>query len=1777
MKILHTEQLGALVFSLLMVTSMFVTGIALMGAPVAADTTDEPLEPGADITQSNVPATIEEPGTYHITEDIDLGGQAIAALEIKSSNVTIKGNGHTISNGTSEAIHILASGSDNALENVTITNLEITNTETAISAMNVENSSFTDLELVTNNDAGLVFAGGAGQNNLVDNVRFEENEKGIFLREGTSGMTIRNSDFIANHEVAIKASGSSEHLIQNNYFAGQDGEKVIHLTGRSPGTEIRNNEITGSNGPEYVIQVGGESTGTIVADNQLSDNTLGGISIGPINGEVRNNTISGHGDPAISVEGDNSVVAENTVTGNEYGLYLLGTGITGADNTVKNNHEWDVYAADGATNNVLTDLVIDDAGTTVTVTGDAVDFALKGTDAPTPPAPENYDAIGKYVNVTTTSEAGIVGLQLPYKPAEVSITESNLTVAVFDGTEWKGIVDAGVEESHNFVYVNAHVEGILGAVAGTDDIIDPVADAGADTTELANTTVTFDASASYDPGDGASGITEYAWDFDGDDTDDHTGSDAVTNYTYDEAGTYVATLTVTDGNGNTDTDTRVVTVLGEDTEPPVADAGPDHYGLVPSTFEFDGSDSTDNVGIESYEWDLNGNGTTDKTGAQVSQTYTNPGVYVVTLVVTDTSGNTATDTANVTIIESDEEPPVADAGEDRTVEVATSVTFDGSGSTDNIGIENYTWDFGDGTTETGETVTHTYSTEGEFTVGLTVEDAAGNTDTDTASITVAEHVDEEVLQPGEISTCGVIETPGVYTLTEDLYASEEGVTTCFEVKTGNVVLDGNGYTVHGDVAEAAEGVHVLGTTSALENVTITDLTLTGWEGAIAAKNVRDSRFENNDFVSNVDKGIALSGTDSTNNLVAGNSFVDNEKGIFLERGADHTVIQDNTFTANHEAGVKASGAPDTEVLNNVFTDHDGEKVIHFTGESPRATIQGNRVLDSTGPENAIQIGGESGDSLVADNVVAGGTLGGISAGPHNVDIVNNTVYDNGDIGITVGDGGGEVRDNLVYDNRIGIVLDGSSDLRVTTNVVKNNHEKDLIALDGATGNDVTGLVIDDNETTIDIGPSSIDYTIEGGVEGPTTTPYDYTAEGEDFDVNITTDVGTVDLTAYYNGDLVSGTTEDELTLARYNATSETWTGLPTVLDTDADTMQASITEAGIIAPLSGSLGEATADKLVVEPNEDVNFSVTPVNENFTYAWDVDGDGTTDYTGPNATHAYTEGGIYDAVLTISTTDNGFSDALTVQVGVDTEPPEADAGPDRYVQPTVTFDGTNSTDDMDELDALETGIETFEWEFGDGANATGPVVTHTYADDGTYTATLTVTDYVGHTDNDTVTVTVDSVPPNPDAGNQYRYGKINQEISFDASASTDNVDIDRYEWDFGDGTSGTGVTTSTTYDTSGTYTVTLTVVDLAGNEASTTVQVTIEDPDDDDGSNGGADDGNDDTDDSSSGSSGGSPSAGGGGSSGSSGGSDDGTTSGPNVEVNYGNGTQAQVSVGNQGMNDTVRVQFQFQNDDTCVALEQLQFRARQTEEFQFRVNQSTDAPQGAVWQSRTGSQAFGYLSVDHDGEIDDGKFTFRVRTDCLQNANVNAEHLRLYRHNGTEWEQLQTRVLNQTQEQVRFEADAPNFSTFAVGVAESDISVVEARLAEDRIQPGEDASVEVTLTNEGDLESNYEIELESNGATLQTKMVTVPAGETVSATLVETFDTAGEYDLTVDGVTAGTLVVESIEEPTIGTTESAPAPDEGDGGLSLRVLSLALLGLLAMLLGAYVLSRRRITK
>ena len=160
------------------------------------------------------------------------------------------------------------------------------------------------------------------------------------------------------------------------------------------------------------------------------------------------------------------------------------------------------------------------------------------------------------------------------------------------------------------------------------------------------------------------------------------------------------------------------------------------------------------------------------------------------------------------------------------------------------------------------------------------------------------------------------------------------------------------------------------------------------------------------------------------------------------------------------------------------------------------------------------------------------------------------------------------------------------------------------------------------------------------------------------------------------------------------------------------------------------------------------------------------------------------------------------------------PVADGGPDRtaHAGTAITFDASGSFDP-------DGTISTYFWDFGDGTNASGRTVSHTYTGGTDRIVTLTVTDNAGAMGNDSISVRV-NLPPVADAGPD-RFADPGEVVSFTGAASTDSDGtIANYAWTFGDGASASGQTVNHQYSTGGNYTVTLTVTDNDGAPVSDT---------------------------------------------------------------------------------------------------------------------------------------------------------------------------------------------------------------------------------------------------------------------------------------------------------------------------------------------------------------------
>ena len=261
----------------------------------------------------------------------------------------------------------------------------------------------------------------------------------------------------------------------------------------------------------------------------------------------------------------------------------------------------------------------------------------------------------------------------------------------------------------------------------------PIPDHGGPYEGLINTAVFFDAGGTSDPeGDP---IASFHWNF-GDGTE---GYGATVEHTYTAPATYTVTLYVTDDRGGHGLGRNCVSGGGSPNQMPQAViAGPD-TGEAGVPMAFNALDSSDPDGDPlTYTWNF-GDSTPAETGDTVLHTYDTAGTYTVSLSADDGRGGLDTAELEVVVSEPNQPPKAAFTVSGDLTRLAT-VNFDGSASSDPEGepIASYEWDFGDGTSTTGQVVTHTFDSAASFTVTLTVSDDKGLKGTTSQIIDIAE-------------------------------------------------------------------------------------------------------------------------------------------------------------------------------------------------------------------------------------------------------------------------------------------------------------------------------------------------------------------------------------------------------------------------------------------------------------------------------------------------------------------------------------------------------------------------------------------------------------------------------------------------------------------------------------------------------------------------------------------------------------------------------------------------------------------------------------------------------------------------------------------------------------------------------------------------------------------------------------------------------------------------------------------------------------------------------
>ncbi|MDX9704027.1 MAG: PKD domain-containing protein [Candidatus Auribacterota bacterium] len=931
---------------------------------------------------------------------------------------------------------------------------------------------------------------------------------------------------------------------------------------------------------------------------------------------------------------------------------------------------------------------------------------------------------------------------------------------------------------------------------------DPVASFTA-TPQMAgcNQTLTFNASASYHQNPTKSIVT-YRWDFDYNGTTpswDAVGGASTHKQltrTYNHYGQYTVLLEVQDNNdpAKTDSYTLLVDINNiVDNVPPVAVHGGPYVISQGDNLTLLGSNSYDNNSlcgdsIVLYEWDIDGdnvyNGPNDVTGATPTipwstlaslnlaianpstQTPTNP----IGLRVTDSQG--ATSTAR-TVLRIYVNEPVAVAHAD-TINIScdeNTVVLDAYSSYHRHpghSIVSYDWDFqDDGIFDaSGIEVSHEYFVYGTHTVRLRVTDDQGKTDEDTVAITLSFTNTAPIAHAGGPYTTSVF---GGYPMPVilDGTRSRDPDAPCDNIVEYYWFTDGSGY---------------IGGTQTLNYVN------PNWQRGVTyvvKLKVKDS--------------MGVWSSEATAQIIVQNSpppaltLLAPNGGECL-RGS--TQIQFRVRDPEGEV-VTVTAKLGGITVGSVVVDTDD------TGDWTTATIALNTTSFTDGTTYKVVL--EAADT-------GGGTSSVTSANNFTID---NTQPAAPTVSVPAL--------GACYASLPATSASSTDNITVNPTITRIDSQDGCNWTSTFTATDACGNQSSPTVVTYKVSDATLAVTIGGVVEGGIYAPGKEVTYGHTSSSDCVNNISAIMFGEQWgwvehpfaSGDTVSVPGQYMLLVTVTNIC-----GVDVVETLSFIINGAPIADAG--GPYSGTEG-------VPVPLSGAGSYDPEGLELVSYVWDLDNDGEFDDAFTMETSVqYNVVGTYTVALRV-TDSLGAWDVATAQVTIENTAPVVSAGSNQTVNEgdTVTFAGS-FTDTGD-----ESVTHTIHWSFGDGSTAEGTLSpTHVYGDNGTYTVTLTVTDDDGAVSSDTLTVVVNNVSPVLEVFPEQLLENEGEPVSFTATYSDAGVlDTHTATIDWGDqsvenrAVSGGTFSGSHTYLYKGTYTVTVTVRDDDGGEASESYNVTI----------------------------------------------------------------------------------------------------------------------------------------------------------------------------------------------------------------------------------------------------------------------------------------------------------------------------------------------------------------
>lgn len=967
------------------------------------------------------------------------------------------------------------------------------------------------------------------------------------------------------------------------------------------------------------------------------------------------------------------------------------------------------------------------------------------------------------------------------------------------------------------------------------------------------------------------GAITYRWDLDGDGRFDEAEGESTRVVFYDE-GNYTVAVQATDLVGRTATDRAAVRVTNV---PPLVNVGPDRFAAEAEEIRFSAAAQDPGHDILLFEWDFGDGAPVVVDTLQPKHTYTDNGVYIVRLRVSDNDGGLTQSQLTVFV---DNLPPEVNAGPDQTVNEGQVVAFNGNAKDpSDFDSLTYVWDFDyDGNTFTPNAVGPTASTlypngPRNVVAALLVQDEDGGRTIDTLNVTV-NNVAPTITG---VSNTGPVGEGDPLTLSVTAVdAGNDPLTYAFDwqndgafdvtgaaAQLSNIWYNQGNYTVRIRVDDGDGGEAFTTTTVSTFNrppVAVANADTVGLEGDLLRFDASDStdpglndvltytwRFGDGATASGIavshpygDNGVYAAGltvADDSNasstvplsiTILNANPIANAGPDLVIDEGTDVRLTFDGTATRDPGILDILAYAWDFDYDGNTFNEEAaGALAEHlYPGfDGPAEFIVALRVRDDDYPYPTTG-GGEIGESIdtlkvTVENIAPWNVNTG---GPYRTTagvpvLLNASGIDvPGDLPLTF-------EWDLDYDG-IAFTVDATGQTITHTwpaglfNIALQVKDNDGASSQAFTtvdaGRPPTAAAVVTPTLVLEGDPVLFDGTGSGDPDGdPLSYLWDF-GDGSPLTAGIT-------VTHVFTDNGV------------FTATLRVDDGRGGVDTTTAAPV--TVNNAPPVAVPAATPNPAPEGSPVTLDGS--NSTDPGAGDTLTYEWDFNYNGVTfnvNAAGRSVAATYPDGpAAYTVALRVSDDDGAVSPVNTLALTISNAPPIANAGPDQSVLEgdTVNLDGSGSTDPG--LDALT----LFEWDFDyDGVtftvDATGQTATTVYPNGpAAYTVGLRVTDEDGDASAiATANITVNNAPPTANAGpdKTVNRGDI---VTFDGSGSTDpGPDPLTFAWDFDyDGITfnadAAGAVVTHTWVTTGTFTVMLQVDDGQGGIATDTATVQV----------------------------------------------------------------------------------------------------------------------------------------------------------------------------------------------------------------------------------------------------------------------------------------------------------------------------------------------------------------